>query len=92
MVRERGQKVVATNCKARNDYQILDVFEAGLVLTGTEVKTLREGRASLVDGHASIDGGRGLFLVLERPHHCVFPGLLDKSLNPPQAQTSLEPH
>ena len=57
MVRERGQKVVATNRKARHDYHILDVFEAGLVLTGTEVKTLREGRASLVDGYASIDGG-----------------------------------
>lgn len=57
MVRERGQKVVATNRKARHDYHIPDVFEAGLVLTGTEVKTLREGRASLVDGYASIDGG-----------------------------------
>lgn len=57
MVRERGQKVVATNRKARHDYHILDVFEAGLVLTGTEVKTLREGRASLVDGYASIDKG-----------------------------------
>ena len=57
MVRERGQKVVATNRKARHDYHILDVFEAGIVLTGTEVKTLREGRASLVDGYASIDGG-----------------------------------
>lgn len=57
LVRERGQKVVATNRKARHDYHILDVFEAGIVLTGTEVKTLREGRASLVDGYASIDGG-----------------------------------
>lgn len=57
MVRERGQKVVATNRKARHDYHILDVFEAGIVLTGTEVKTLREGRASLVDGYASVDGG-----------------------------------
>ena len=49
--------MVATNRKARHDYQILEVFEAGLVLTGTEVKTLREGRASLVDGYASIDEG-----------------------------------
>ena len=61
LVRVRGQKVVATNRKARNDYQILDVFEAGLVPTGTEVKTLREGRASLVDGYASIDGGGACF-------------------------------
>ena len=49
--------MVATNRKARHDYHILDVFEAGIVLTGTEVKTLREGRASLVDGYASVDGG-----------------------------------
>ncbi len=57
MPRERGQKAVATNRKARHDYHIEDVYEAGLVLTGTEVKALREGRASLVDGFASIDGG-----------------------------------
>ncbi|MDQ1553313.1 MAG: SsrA-binding protein, partial [Microbacteriaceae bacterium] len=50
MPRERGQKVVATNRKARHDYTIEDTYEAGLVLTGTEVKSLRAGRASLVDG------------------------------------------
>jgi SsrA-binding protein len=55
--RERGQKVVASNRKARHDYHIEDVFEAGLVLRGTEVKSLRAGRASLIDGFASIDGG-----------------------------------
>jgi SsrA-binding protein len=55
--RERGQQVVATNRKARHDYHIEDVFEAGLVLRGTEVKSLRAGRASLVDGYGSIDGG-----------------------------------
>lgn len=57
MPRERGQKVVATNRKARHDYTIEDVYEAGIVLTGTEVKSLRAGRASLVDGYASIVGG-----------------------------------
>ncbi|MRG58853.1 SsrA-binding protein SmpB [Agromyces sp. CFH 90414] len=57
MPRERGQKVVATNRKARHDYLIEDTYEAGVVLTGTEVKSLREGRASLVDGYAFIDGG-----------------------------------
>ena len=57
MPRERGQKVVASNRKARHDYHILDVYEAGLVLTGTEVKSLRAGRASLIDGYATIDGG-----------------------------------
>jgi len=55
--RESGQKVVATNRKARHDYHIEDVFEAGLVLTGTEVKSLRAGRASLTDGYATIDFG-----------------------------------
>jgi SsrA-binding protein len=58
MPRERGQqKVVASNRKARHDYLIEDTYEAGLVLTGTEVKSLREGRASLVDGYGFIDGG-----------------------------------
>jgi SsrA-binding protein len=52
-----ARQVVATNRKARHDYHILDVLEAGLVLTGTEVKSLRAGRASLVDGFASIEGG-----------------------------------
>lgn len=57
MPKERGQKVVASNRKARHDYHIEDVYEAGLVLTGTEVKSLRAGRASLVDGFGSIEGG-----------------------------------
>ena len=57
MPKPEGQKVVATNRKARHDYLIEDTYEAGLVLTGTEVKSLREGRASLVDGYAFIDGG-----------------------------------
>jgi SsrA-binding protein len=56
MVREQGQKVVAQNKKARHDYHIDDVWEAGMVLVGTEVKSLRAGRASLVDGFAEIDG------------------------------------
>ena len=57
MPRERGRKVVATNRKARHDYAIEDTYEAGLALTGTEVKSLRLGRASLVDGFATISGG-----------------------------------
>lgn len=57
MPRETGRKVVATNRKARHDYAIIDTYEAGLVLTGTEVKSLRMGRASLVDGYASVDYG-----------------------------------
>ncbi|MCF8524018.1 MAG: SsrA-binding protein SmpB [Aquiluna sp.] len=57
MPRERGQKVIAQNRKARHDYHIEDVYEAGIVLTGTEVKSLRAGRASLIDGFASVERG-----------------------------------
>ena len=52
MPREQGRKVVASNRKARHDYAILDTYEAGMALTGTEVKSLRAGRASLVDAFA----------------------------------------
>jgi SsrA-binding protein len=55
MPRERGEKVVASNRKARHDYHIEDTYECGIVLTGTEVKSLRAGRASLVDGYASVE-------------------------------------
>jgi SsrA-binding protein len=55
--RETGRKIIAQNRKARHDYAIVDTFEAGVVLTGTEVKSLRLGRASLVDGFATIDEG-----------------------------------
>ena len=57
MVKETGRKLVAQNKKARHDYAIEDVYEAGLVLTGTEVKSLRAGHASLVDGYAHIRDG-----------------------------------
>jgi SsrA-binding protein len=55
--RETGRKVIASNRKARHDYFIDDVYEAGVSLMGTEVKALRMGRASLVDGFAHIDRG-----------------------------------
>jgi len=57
MVKEDGRKVIAQNKKARHDYSIEDVFECGIVLTGTEVKSLRMGRASLIDGFAMVDKG-----------------------------------
>lgn len=57
MAKEEGLKVVATNRRARHDYTIEDTYEAGMVLHGTEVKALREGRASLVDGYAYVDRG-----------------------------------
>lgn len=57
MAKDQGRKLVASNRKARHDYFIEDVFEAGLVLMGTEVKALRAGRASLVDGYCTIERG-----------------------------------
>ncbi len=69
MPRERGQKVVATNRRARHDYTIEDTYEAGLVLTGTEVKSLREGRASLVDGYAFVDSGEAWLDAVHIPEY-----------------------
>jgi SsrA-binding protein len=54
---DRGKKIIASNRRARHDYTIEDTVEAGLVLTGTEVKSLRAGRASLVDGFGQITDG-----------------------------------
>ncbi len=57
MARETGRKLIAQNRRARHDYHIDETYEAGLVLTGTEVKSLRQGKASLVDGFAHISDG-----------------------------------
>ena len=57
MPRERGQKLIANNKRARYDYFIDDVYEAGIVLSGTEVKALRQGKASLTDSYAAVDAG-----------------------------------
>ena len=56
MGKDTGRKLIAQNKKARHDYHILDTYECGLVLMGTEVKSLRQGRASLADGFVQIDG------------------------------------
>ena len=55
MAREQGRKLIAQNKKARHDFFIEDTFEAGLVLQGTEVKSLRMGRATIGDGFVDID-------------------------------------
>jgi SsrA-binding protein len=55
--KESGRRLIAQNRRARHDYTIIDTYEAGLVLTGTEVKSLRAGRASLTDGFAQISDG-----------------------------------
>ncbi len=57
MVKELGKKLIAQNKSARHDYFIEEVFECGIVLSGTEVKSLRAGRASLVDGFAMVNNG-----------------------------------
>lgn len=61
--------VVATNRKARHDYKILDTYEAGVVLVGTEVKALREGKCSLVDSFATIDEGEVWLRNLHIPEY-----------------------
>ena len=57
MVKEEGRKLIAQNKAARHNFFIVEVYECGLVLTGTEVKSLRAGRASLIDGFAMVQDG-----------------------------------
>lgn len=66
-----GKQILASNRKARYNYAILEVFEAGVVLLGTEVKSLREGKASLVDAYATVDDGEVWLRNLHIPeyHH-----------------------
>ncbi|HEY1643682.1 MAG TPA: SsrA-binding protein SmpB [Streptosporangiaceae bacterium] len=71
MAAEQGQKVVARNRRARHDYQIDEVVEAGLVLTGTEVKSLRAGRASLTDGFAQITDGEAWLHGVHIPEYTL---------------------
>jgi SsrA-binding protein len=60
--KEQGVKVVADNRRARHEYEILQTFEAGLMLTGSEVKSLREGRTNLAEAYATMKRGE-LFLL-----------------------------
>jgi SsrA-binding protein len=69
MPKEQGRKLVAQNRKARHDYAVEDTFEAGMVLQGTEVKSLRQGRASLVDGFVEIDGGEAWLHAVHIPEY-----------------------
>lgn len=69
MPREKGRKVVTSNRKARHDYAILDSFEAGIALTGTEVKSLRAGRASLVDAYAQVKDGEVYLYGMHIPEY-----------------------
>lgn len=68
--RETGRgKLVAQNKKARHDYEILETHEAGIVLTGTEVKSLRQGRCSLVDAYAVVQDGEAWLMGAHIPEY-----------------------
>ena len=68
MPRPQPPGTVATNRKARHEYEILETFEAGIVLRGTEVKTLRQGKASLQDAYAAVEGG-DVMLYMQIPEY-----------------------
>ena len=72
-------KLVTQNKKARHDYHILESFEAGIVLAGTEVKSLREGRANLRDSFAVIEGGE---VILRGLHISPYSHTSDTKLEP----------
>ncbi|HZR12252.1 MAG TPA: SsrA-binding protein SmpB [Acidimicrobiia bacterium] len=55
--RERGDRTVITNRRARHDYLVLDTYEAGIMLAGAEVKSIRDGRANLQDAYARVENG-----------------------------------
>src|SRR6186713_2004323 len=69
MPREKGRKVVASNRKARHDYSILDTYEAGMALTGTEVKSLRAGRAALTDAFGQESSGEIYLHAMHIPEY-----------------------
>lgn len=69
MPRERGRALIAQNKKARHDFDILETYEAGMVLQGTEVKSLRAGRATLTDGFATIDDGEAWLRGVHIPEY-----------------------
>jgi SsrA-binding protein len=62
-----SERVVAQNRRARHDYEILETVEAGLVLKGTEVKSLRAGKASLAESYATVEGDEALVRQLHIP-------------------------
>ena len=69
MAKERGQRVIVSNRKARHDYSVIDTYEVGIVLVGTEVKSLREGRASMTDAFATVDDGEVWLRNLHIPEY-----------------------
>ncbi len=70
-MKEKGRSLIAQNRKARHDYAILDTYEAGVALVGTEVKSLRLGRASLVEAYATVDDGEVWLRGLNIPEYTL---------------------
>ncbi|MBW0101986.1 SsrA-binding protein SmpB [Pseudonocardia sp. KRD291] len=68
-MKEKGRKVIVQNRRARHDFAILDVYEAGVALKGTEVKSLRLGRASMADAFATVDEGEVWLRGLHVPEY-----------------------
>jgi len=81
-----GRKVVATNRRARHNYEIIDTFEAGLVLRGSEVKSLRAGQVQLKDAYAAIRRGE---LWLENAHIAPYSFAADGGHDPERARKLL---
>ena len=69
MPKEQGRKLIVQNRRARHDWSVLDTYEAGIALTGTEVKSLRQGRASLADSFATVDDGEVWLRNLHIPQY-----------------------
>ncbi len=70
-MKEKGRTLIAQNRKARHDYAILDTYEAGVALVGTEVKSLRLGRASLTEAYATVDDGEVWLRGLNIPEYTL---------------------
>lgn len=69
MAKEQGRKLIVQNRRARHDWSVLDTYEAGIALTGTEVKSLRQGRASLTEAFATVDEGEVWLRHLHIPEY-----------------------
>lgn len=69
MAKPTGEKLISDNRRARHDYHLLDRFEAGLVLSGTEVKSLREGKTSLQQAYADVREGEAWLVGVHIPEY-----------------------
>jgi len=69
MAKAQGEKLIVDNRRARHDYHLTDRVEAGLVLTGTEVKALRDGKATLQQAYADVRDGEGWLVGLHIPEY-----------------------